>query len=104
MNRLRQWTVDPPRAIDGSLATLLALMVLPATLGGSSAAGVLGTGSGVTGWGWSLFMGTHLPLVWRRRSPTVVFWTVAAVVGICLRDRAQVIVHAYEQGIVRPGG
>ncbi len=84
MNRLRQWTADPPRAIDGSLATLLAIMVLPATLGGSSAAGVLGTGSGVSGWGWLLFMGMHVPLVWRRRSPTAVFWIVAALVGVCV--------------------
>jgi len=84
LNRLRQWTVDPPRAIDGSLATLLAIMVLPATLGGSSAAGVLGTGSGVSGWGWLLFMGMHVPLVWRRRSPTAVFWIVAALVGVCV--------------------
>lgn len=84
MNKLRQWTVDPPRVSDGFLALLLILVVLPATVGGSTAPGVLGSGPGVDGGGWLLFLGLHVPLVWRRSSPTIVFWSIAALVGLCV--------------------
>lgn len=84
MNKLRQWTVDPPRVSDGFLALVLILVVLPATVGGSTAPGVLGSGPGVNGGGWLLFLGLHVPLVWRRSSPTIVFWSIAVLVGLCV--------------------
>ncbi|MEV0291732.1 histidine kinase [Kribbella sp. NPDC050820] len=69
---------------DIVLAVLVAGIALPSTLGGADAAGVLGSGSGVVGWAWLLFVAVHVPLVWRRRTPVVVFWVVLALVGLCV--------------------
>ncbi|MEU4191558.1 histidine kinase [Kribbella sp. NPDC026611] len=70
--------------LDACLAVIVAGVAVPSTLGGASAVGVLGAGRGVTGWGWLLFAAVHMPLVWRRRWPVVVFWAVLGVVGVCV--------------------
>ncbi|MFI7068207.1 sensor histidine kinase [Kribbella sp. NPDC050124] len=69
---------------DVFLAVVVAGIALPSTLGGADAVGVLGSGSGVVGWGWLLYVAVHVPLVWRRRTPVVVFWAVLALVGLCV--------------------
>ncbi|QNE17059.1 sensor histidine kinase [Kribbella qitaiheensis] len=80
----RQWVIQPPRLVDTCLTVLLALIVLPATVGGSNASGAIGPGPGVAGPTWLLFAAVHLPLIWRRRAPVTVFWSVLALVGLCV--------------------
>jgi signal transduction histidine kinase len=62
-----------PRWADGGLAVLLALVNAPAL----AAAGV-----GAVDWAW--FGAVHLPLVWRRRAPVLVFWTILGLAGAAL--------------------
>ncbi|MCK2242673.1 MULTISPECIES: sensor histidine kinase [unclassified Crossiella] len=71
--------MDRPRRTDAGLAALAAALVLPVTLGGDQAPGVLEHSTGVTDLGWLFFAAVHLPLVWRRRAPLTVFWVVAAI-------------------------
>jgi signal transduction histidine kinase len=70
--------------LDGFLAALVVALVLPVTARGDAAPGVLVSGTGVTGADWLLFAAVHLPLVWRRRAPVVVFWTVLGLVAVCV--------------------
>jgi signal transduction histidine kinase len=63
---------------------LVALIVLPASVGGSTAPGAIGSGPGIAGATWLLFAAVHLPLIWRRRAPVVVFWSVLALIGLCV--------------------
>jgi signal transduction histidine kinase len=60
-----------PQWVDAGLAVALALTAAPATLERSP---------GVLGWLCHGLM--FLPLVWRRRAPVVVFWTVFALIEI----------------------
>jgi signal transduction histidine kinase len=62
-----------PRWADGGLAVLLALVNTPS---------VAGARVGVAGW--LGFGAAHLPLVWRRRAPVVVFWTIYVLAGLSL--------------------
>jgi signal transduction histidine kinase len=62
-----------PRWADGGLTVLLALVNAPA---------LASSGVGVAGWLW--FGASHLPLVWRRRAPVLVFWTVLGLAGAAL--------------------
>ncbi|MCO1578567.1 histidine kinase [Crossiella sp. SN42] len=71
------------RLHDAGLAALAAALVLPVTLGGDDAPGVLEPGTGVHDLGWLFFAAVHLPLVWRRRAPAPVFWLVAALALGC---------------------
>ncbi len=80
----RQWVIQPPRLVDACLTGLVALIVLPASVGGSTAPGAIGSGPGIAGATWLLFAGVHLPLIWRRRAPVVVFWSTLALVGLCV--------------------
>jgi signal transduction histidine kinase len=80
----RRSVIRPPRLVDACLTLLVALIVLPATVGGSTAPGVIGPGSGIVGATWLLFAAVHLPLIWRRRAPVVVFWLVLGLVGLCV--------------------
>lgn len=73
--------VQHPRVVDGLLAVLIAGITLPVTIGG---AGVLEPGTGVAGAGWLWFVAVHVPLVWRRWAPVIVFWAVGAVVAACV--------------------
>ncbi|MFI7223987.1 hypothetical protein ACIBO5_12215 [Nonomuraea angiospora] len=61
--------------MDACLAGFVAAVSVPVTLGGG-APGVLEPGTGVTGAGWVWFAAVHVPLVWRRRCPVVVFRAV----------------------------
>ncbi|GAA2781853.1 sensor histidine kinase [Crossiella cryophila] len=70
--------MDRPRFADAGLAVLAAALVLPVTLGGDEAPGVLEDSTGIADVGWLFFLAVHLPLVWRRRAPLTVFWVVAA--------------------------
>jgi signal transduction histidine kinase len=54
-----------PRWVDAGLALLLALLDGPAALAGGAGVGA-----------WLGFAAVHLPLVWRRRAPVLVFWVV----------------------------
>jgi signal transduction histidine kinase len=83
-HRLRAWAVHHPRVVDACLAGLVAAVSVPVTLGGASAPGVFEPGTGVTGAGWVWFAALHVPLVWRRRAPVIVFWTVLTLVGGCV--------------------
>ena len=60
-----------PRVVDAGLAALVASLSVPA---------VTAAGSGVVGWLW--YAALHLTLVWRRRAPVVVFWTVCGFVVV----------------------
>ncbi|QWF81199.1 sensor histidine kinase [Amycolatopsis sp. CA-230715] len=73
----------PPRVPDVLVAVLAAALAIPVTVAGQDAPGVLAPGTGVTGAGWLLFVAVHLPLLWRSRAPTAVFWCVLALVGVC---------------------
>jgi len=84
---LRRWAGRHPRVLDGFLAALVVTLTLPVTLRGDAAPGVLMSGAGVTGAGWLLFAAVHLPLVWRRRAPVVVFWTVLGLVVVCVASQ-----------------
>jgi len=68
MDRVRAFAGRHPIALDVALAVLVAMANVPA---------VAHAGTGVAGWCW--FAVAHLPLVWRRRAPVAVFWTVVAV-------------------------
>ncbi|GAA0946403.1 sensor histidine kinase [Kribbella koreensis] len=76
--------IRPPRLVDACLTALVALIVLPATVGGSTAPGAIGSGPGIAGATWLLFAAVHLPLIWRRRAPVLVFWSILALVGFCV--------------------
>ncbi|HMG40292.1 MAG TPA: hypothetical protein VK611_03150, partial [Acidimicrobiales bacterium] len=54
-----------PRTADAALAAGLAAVSLA----------VAGGETGVVGW--ICTVAVHIPLVWRRRAPVVVFWAVA---------------------------
>src|SRR6266511_3649362 len=82
MQRIRAAVRRHPRWADGGLAVLLALVNAPAL----AAAGV-----GVVDWLW--FGAAHLPLVWRRRAPVVVFWTVLGLAGAALITSPRAIVQ-----------
>jgi signal transduction histidine kinase len=60
-----------PRVVDAGIATVVALLSLPA---------VDSADSGVAGALW--YAALHLPLIWRRRAPTLVFWTVCALATV----------------------
>ncbi|MFI5707190.1 sensor histidine kinase [Kribbella sp. NPDC051620] len=79
-----RWSIRPPRLVDACLTALVALIVLPATVGGSTAPGAIGSGPGIAGATWLLFTAVHLPLIWRRRAPVLVFWSILALVGCCV--------------------
>jgi signal transduction histidine kinase len=64
MRRIRGWAAGHPRVVDGCLAALVAALSVPSTLGGPA----------VSGAGWLWFTALHVPLVWRRRAPVLVFW------------------------------
>jgi len=59
-----------PRTADAALAAGLAAVSLA----------VAGGETGVVGW--ICTVAVHIPLVWRRRAPVVVFWAVAGLAGI----------------------
>jgi len=82
MQRIRAVVRRHPRWADGGLAVLLALVNAPAL----AAAGV-----GVVDWLW--FGAVHLPLVWRRRAPVLVFWTVLVLAGAALTTSPPAIVQ-----------
>jgi signal transduction histidine kinase len=82
MQRIRAAVRRHPRWADGGLAVLLALVNAPAL----AAAGV-----GVVDWLW--FGAVHLPLVWRRRAPVVVFWMVLGLAGAALIASPRAIVQ-----------
>ncbi|WP_329261685.1 histidine kinase [Actinoallomurus sp. NBC_01490] len=65
MESVRSVVRRHPWGADAGLALLLALMGVPATA--ARAPGVAG---------WPIFVLIFLPLVWRRRAPLVVYWTV----------------------------
>jgi signal transduction histidine kinase len=64
VDRLRAALGRHPRWVDAGLAALLAACTSPAAMAGAGGAALL----------W--FAAVHLPLVWRRRAPVAVFWTV----------------------------
>jgi signal transduction histidine kinase len=71
-----------PRWADGGLAVLLALVNAPA---------LAGADGGAVDWGW--FGAVHLPLVWRRRAPVLVFWTVLGLAGAALSSAPPAVVQ-----------
>ena len=82
MQQIRAAVKRHPRWADGGLAVLLALVNAPAL----AAAGV-----GVVDWLW--FGVAHLPLVWRRRAPVLVFWTILGLAGAALTTSPKAIVQ-----------
>jgi signal transduction histidine kinase len=82
MRRIRAAVRRHPRWADGGLAVLLAGVNAPAL----AVAGV-----GVVDWLW--FGAAHLPLVWRRRAPVLVFWTVLGLAGAALTTSPPTIVQ-----------
>jgi signal transduction histidine kinase len=82
MQRIQAAVRRHPRWADGGLAVLLALVNSPAL----AAAGV-----GVVDWLW--FGAVHLPLVWRRRAPVLVFWAVLGLAGAALITSPRAIVQ-----------
>jgi len=92
-----------PRMVGAGIATLVALFSLPA---------VDSADSGVAGGSW--YVALHLPLIWRRRASTLVFWAVCGLasvgiaVGLARVDRglfpeAVVIVALYAVARHRTG-
>jgi signal transduction histidine kinase len=73
IERIRATVRGHPGWADGGLAVLLALL---------NAQSVAGAGAGAAGW--LGFGAAHLPVVWRRRAPVVVFWTVCVLAGLSL--------------------
>jgi signal transduction histidine kinase len=88
MQRIQAAVRRHPRWADGGLAVLLALVNAPAL----AAAGV-----GVVDWLW--FGAVHLPLVWRRRAPVVVFWTVLVLAGAALTSSRAVVQGVYPESL-----
>ncbi|MGV9382668.1 sensor histidine kinase [Nonomuraea sp. NPDC003707] len=84
MRRLRALAQRYPRVVDACLAGLVAAVSVPVTMGGGGAPGVFEPGTGVTGAGWVWFAAVHVPLVWRRKAPVLVFWAVMALVAGCV--------------------
>jgi signal transduction histidine kinase len=82
MKRIRAAVRRHPRWADGGLAVLLALVNAPA---------LAGAGVGVVDWLW--FGAVHLPLVWRRRAPVLVFWTVLGLAGAALATSPPAVVQ-----------
>jgi signal transduction histidine kinase len=82
MQRIRAVVRRHPRWADGGLAVLLALVNAPA---------LAAAGGGVVDWLW--FGAVHLPLVWRRRAPVLVFWTVLVLAGAALTTSPPAIVQ-----------
>jgi signal transduction histidine kinase len=82
MQRIRAVVRRHPRWADGGLVVLLALVNAPAL----AAAGVA-----VVDWLW--FGAAHLPLVWRRRAPVLVFWTVLGLAGAALATSPPAVVQ-----------
>jgi len=73
IERIRAVVRRHPQWADGGLAALLAVANAPS---------VASAGAGVVGW--LGFGAAHLPLVWRRRAPVVVLWTVYGFAGLSL--------------------
>ena len=82
MRRIRAAVRRHPRWADGGLAVLLALVNAPA---------LAAAGAGVVDWLW--FGAAHLPLVWRRRAPVLVFWTILGLAGSALTTAPPAIVQ-----------
>jgi signal transduction histidine kinase len=78
-----------PRWADGGLAVLLAMLNVPSV-----------AGAGVGGAGWLGFGAAHLPLVWRRRAPVVVFWTIYGLAGLSLTPSPAIAQGAYPETLV----
>jgi len=68
MIRVREAFARHPLGADAGVAILLALADAPGAVAGAASAG-----------GWVWFATVHLPLVWRRRYPSAVFWAVFVV-------------------------
>ena len=80
MGTLRAAFARHPRLVDAGLAALLAVLTGPAAL----------RGAGV--WAWVWFAVVHAPIVWRRRWPVGVFWTVfglAILAGVLVGVRVE---------------
>jgi hypothetical protein len=88
IERVRAAAGRHPRWADGGLAVLLTLVNLPSV----TAASV-----GVVGWLW--FAGAHLPLVWRRRAPVVVFWAIYVLAGLSLTSSLAVTDGVYPESL-----
>jgi signal transduction histidine kinase len=78
-----------PRWADGVLALLLALL---------NTSSVASAGTGVAGWLW--FGASHLPLVWRRRAPVAVFWTVLGLAGVAVTSSRATVEGVYPEILV----
>jgi signal transduction histidine kinase len=78
-----------PRWADGGLALLLALVNMSS---------VANAGTGVAGW--LLFGASHLPLVWRRRAPVLVFWTVLGLAGVAVTSSPAIVEGVYPEILV----
>jgi signal transduction histidine kinase len=79
-----------PRIVDAGIAALVALLGLPA---------VDSADSGVAGGLW--YAALHLPLIWRRRAPTLVFWAVCALVTVgIVADLARVDRGLFPEAVV----
>jgi signal transduction histidine kinase len=72
MHRIRAWATRHPRVMDACVAMAAAALALPETIERTE----------ITGVGWLWFAAIHMPLVWRRRAPVLVFWIAFAAVGI----------------------
>ena len=88
MQRIRAAVGRHPRWADGGLAVLLALVNAP---------GLASSGIGAAGWLW--FGASHLPLVWRRRAPVVVFWTVFGLAGVAVTSSRAVVEGVYPESL-----
>jgi signal transduction histidine kinase len=89
MQRIRAVVSRHPRWADGGLAALLALVTAP-TLADANV--------GATGW--LLFGASHLPLVWRRRAPVVVFWTILGIAGVTVTSSRAVVEGLYPEILI----
>jgi signal transduction histidine kinase len=78
-----------PRWADGGLALLLALL---------NTSSVASAGTGVAGWLW--FGASHLPLVWRRRAPVLVFWAVMGLAGVAVTSSRAIVEGVYPESLV----
>src|SRR5262249_37807370 len=52
---------------------------------------------GVAGWLW--FAAAHLPLVWRRRAPVVVFWAIYVLAGLSLTSSLAITDGGYPESL-----